>query len=232
MWLREDDPPRPRAAPLSRPRIVDAAVRLLDLHGIDGLTMRGLATQLDVTPTALYWHVKTKEDVLDLAVDRVFGDVPLSEATVDWRADARTLARDWRAVMLRHPWAPGLVGRPMLGPNVLARTEYLQAALVRGGLADVQLTVTTRLLANFVIGSALTEATWHRTTTAAHTRGAARRRITESPAAYPTLNASGHLDDRRWSDDVLFERGLDTILAVCPVASKEGTSLGGLSDTA
>ncbi|TDB86176.1 TetR family transcriptional regulator, partial [Micromonospora fluostatini] len=75
---------------------------LLDEHGIDGLTMRRLAQLLDVTPTALYWHVRTKEDVLDLAVDRIFGDVPLPEVTDDWRTAVRTLIRDWRAAMLRH----------------------------------------------------------------------------------------------------------------------------------
>jgi AcrR family transcriptional regulator len=62
---------------LSRERIVEAAVTLLDEHGTDGLTMRRLAQQLDVTPTALYWHVKTKDDVLDLTLDRIFDDVRL-----------------------------------------------------------------------------------------------------------------------------------------------------------
>ncbi|MFC0531969.1 TetR/AcrR family transcriptional regulator [Phytohabitans kaempferiae] len=214
VWLREESA-RSRPAPLSRARIVDAAVTLLDQHGIDGLTMRRLAQSLDVTSTALYWHVKTKEDVLDLAVDHVFGDVPFPEPTDDWRADARALVRDWRAVMLRHPWSPGLIGRPMLGPNVLARTEYLQSALVRGGFTDLRLAVATRLLANYVIGAALTEATW-RLVEGSAVRATARQLIAASPDAYPTLNASGHLDATRWGDDELFERGLDAILAMEP----------------
>ncbi|MFI6824408.1 TetR/AcrR family transcriptional regulator [Micromonospora sp. NPDC050187] len=214
VWLREE-PDRPRPVPLTRQRIVDAAVTLLDRHGIDGLTMRRLAQLLDVTPTALYWHVKTKDDVLDLALDHVFGDVPLSEATDDWRGDARALIRNWRAVMVRHPWAPGLIGRPMLGPNVLTRTEHLQAALTRGGLSGVELTMVTRTLANYVIGTALTEATWCRSADP-QARTEARRHITANPDAYPTLNSSGHLDTARWSDDDLFERGLDLILAATP----------------
>lgn len=217
VWLREESP-RPRPTPLSRERIVDAAVVLLDQHGIDGLTMRRLAQLLNVTSTALYWHVRTKEDVLDLAVDQIFGEVPLPNATDDWREDARRLVRNWRAAMLCHPWAPSLIGRPMLGPNVLARTEYLQSALVRGGFSGLQLTVATRVLANYVIGAALTEATWHQTT-APQTQKEARRHITANPAAYPTLNASGHLDTDRWSDDDLFERGLDAILAAPPTAA-------------
>ncbi|MCA2218946.1 TetR/AcrR family transcriptional regulator [Jidongwangia harbinensis] len=210
VWLRENAA-RPRPAPLSRDRIVDAAVALLDEYGIDGLTMRRLAQAVDVTSTALYWHVKTKEDVLDLALDRIFGEVPLPEAGDDWAQDVRRLIRAWRSVMLRHPWAPGLIGRPMLGPNVLARTEHLQSALVRGGLAGRDLAVTTRLLANYVIGAALTEATWRRTADPAAQREA-RRHITADPTAYPTLNASGHLDAGRWDDDDLFERGLDAVL--------------------
>jgi hypothetical protein len=112
--------------------------------------------------------------------------------------------------MLAHPWAPGLVGRPLLGPNVLARTEFLQAALVRGGLTGARLTVLTRLLANYVIGAALTEATWRRSADPA-ARVEARRLIVANRAAYPTLDASGHLDEDL-DDDTLFERGLDAIL--------------------
>ncbi|GAA0906246.1 hypothetical protein GCM10009557_81410 [Virgisporangium ochraceum] len=153
---------------------------------VEGLTMRRLAERLAVTPTALYWHVDTKEDVLDLAVDHIFGDVPVPPATDDWRHDVRTLVGGWRAAMLRHTWAPGLIGRPMLGPNVVARTAFLEAALGRGGHDGVRLAVVTRLLANFVIGSALTESTWRATATSATHGG--------------------------WSDDELFDRGLDAIL--------------------
>jgi AcrR family transcriptional regulator len=212
VWLRTG-PDRPRrAAPLSRERIVDAAVTRLDEDGVDGLTMRRLAESLGVTATALYWHVRTRDDVLDLAVDRIFGEVRLPAGGGDWRDDVRTLARRWREVMLRHPWAPGLIGRPMLGPNVLECTEFLQAALSRGGFAGIGLAVTTRVLANYVIGAALTESTWRRTGDP-QVRAAARRHIADHRADYPTLDASGHLDGERWSDDELFDRGLDTILA-------------------
>jgi AcrR family transcriptional regulator len=216
VWLRAAAAARPRRTPpLSRERIVEAAVILLDEGGIDGLTMRSLAQRLGVTPTALYWHVETKDDVLDLAVDQVFGDVRLPPPTEDWRADVRSLTRSWRAAMLRHPWAPGLIGRPMLGPNVLARTEFLQSALVRGGLTGRPLAVATRMLANYVIGAALTEATW-RQSADPQARTQARRHIAANPTDYPTLTASGHLDEARFRDDDLFEGGLDAILASPP----------------
>ena len=188
---------------------------LLDEYGIDGLTMRRLAQHLTVTPTALYWHVRTKDDVLDLAVDQIFGEVQLPNAGDNWQDDVRALMLRWRETMLRHPWAPSLIGRPMLGPNVLARTEFLQAALVRGRFTGVQLAVVTRLLANYVIGAALTEATW-RQASDPEVRAEAQQHIAASPTAYPTLIASGHLGDARWSDADLFQRGLDAILATPP----------------
>lgn len=207
VWTRTLTPRRP--PPLTRERIVGAAVTLLDAHGAEGLTMRRLAQALDVTATALYWHVKTRDDVLDLAVDEIFGEVPIPSAGDDWRADVRALLHGWRAAMLRHPWAPALIGRPMLGPHVLARTEYLQATLTRGGLTGHALAVTTRLLANYVIGAALTEATWLRT---ADTQAAARTHIEAAPDTYPTLTTSGHLDQTRWPDEALFDAAITAIL--------------------
>ncbi|MDP9797778.1 AcrR family transcriptional regulator [Catenuloplanes nepalensis] len=210
VWLRVEPARARRTTPLTRERIVAEAVELLDLHGADGLTMRRLAERLAVTSTALYWHVRTKDDVLDLATDEIFGEVRLPEPG-DWRHDVRALASGWRAAMLRHPWAPQLIGRPMLGPNVLARTEFLQAALVRGGLVGRELAVVTRLLANYVIGAALTESTWRQTRDLR-----ARQHLVAHRDAYPTLVASGHLDESPWDDDELFTRGLDAILTAAP----------------
>ncbi|WBB80422.1 TetR/AcrR family transcriptional regulator C-terminal domain-containing protein [Micromonospora sp. WMMD882] len=205
-------PARARRRPaLLLDHIVAAAVALLDAQGVEGLTMRGLAQRLDVTATALYWHVRTKDDVLDLAVDRIFGDVPVPEVSDDWRADVRLLVLGWREAMLRHPWAPGLIGRPTLGPNVLTRTEFLQSALARGGCRGRALAVATRMVANYVIGASLTEATWRRTADP-RARAAARDLVTRNPDAYPTLDASSHLDDARWDDGLLFAAGLDGIL--------------------
>jgi AcrR family transcriptional regulator len=163
VWLQPAPDRRRRSPQISRDRIVAEAVALLDAEGAEGLTMRRLASGLGVTATALYWHVRTREDVLDLAFDHIFGDVPLPAPSPGWQDDVRDLVSGWRAAMLRHPWAPSLIGRPHLGPNVLARTEFLQGALARGGLSGRALAVTTHVVANYVIGAALTEATSRRT---------------------------------------------------------------------
>ncbi len=202
VWLREPRTYR-SAPPLTRDRIVEAAIMILDADGPDGLTMRRLAERLGAGPTTLYWHVRTKDDVLDLALDEIFGEVPLPEPG-DWRADVRTLITGWRDVMVHHPWAPALLGRPMLGPNVLTRTEFLQSTLVRGGFDGVALAAATHGLANYVIGAALTQAAATRPTVSAdaHVRAHAD--------TYPTLAATGHLDDQDWDD--LFARALDAFI--------------------
>ncbi|MFF1615574.1 TetR/AcrR family transcriptional regulator [Amycolatopsis sp. NPDC058278] len=88
-------------------RIIDAAIAELDAAGVERLTMRKLAERLEVTSTALYWHVATKEDLLDLALDHVVGEVPVPAPDGRPRAGLRALLMDWRAAMLAHPWSPG-----------------------------------------------------------------------------------------------------------------------------
>jgi AcrR family transcriptional regulator len=210
VWLRQSaDAPRRRGEALTRGRIVVAAVSELDEHGAERLTMRRLAQRLEVTSTALYWHVATKEDLLDLAVDHAVGEVPLPDAAAEPRVAVSALLLGWRTAMLAHPWSPALLGRPQLGPNVLARTEFLQAALVRAGLSGIDLASATRVLVDFVIGSALGSATWQRADPALPQR--ARTHIAEREDLYPTLNAHGFVA-RRWTDDDLFGRGLDRVL--------------------
>lgn len=211
LWLRGGtERPSRRGQPLTPERIVAAAVAELDEHGAERLTMRRLAQRLEVTSTALYWHVSTKEDLLDLALDHVIGEVPIPGTDPDARSALRTLLVGWRAAMLAHPWSPGLLGRPMLGPNVLARTEFLQATLTRAGLSGVELATATRLLADFVIGSAMSEATWRRLGDGVVAR--ARDHITGRGELYPTLSASGFVDTEKWSNDDLFGFGLDRVL--------------------
>lgn len=210
VWLRPVRMPR-SGPPLSRERIATAAVALLDDEEAAGLTMRRLAERLGAAHTTLYWHVATKDDVVDLALDHIFGEVPIpGTRATDWRVDVRSLITDWRAAMLRHPWSAALLGRPMLGPNVLTRTEFLQSTLLRAGLTEPALSAATHALANYVIGSALTQSTWH------HARDpeaieAARQHLQDQRESFPTLAAHGHLDEA--DPDDRFHRGLGFLLA-------------------
>ncbi|MFF3442727.1 TetR/AcrR family transcriptional regulator [Streptosporangium sp. NPDC002721] len=245
VWLR---PPRAgRAEPVvTLGRIVAAAVELLDEEGADRLTMRRLAERLETAATTLYLHVETKDDVLDLALDAVFGEVPVpsgtgaggevpvpsgagaggvvsvpararagAEARVPpgaggaWRDGAIALITEWRATMLRHPWSVTVLDRPLLGPNVLARTEHLHAVLAGAGLTGPHLTAAAYALANYVIGSATMqvagaaygETEWKR---AADLHVLTRREL------YPTLAAHGSPIGNDW--DAVFATGLDYLL--------------------
>ncbi|GAA3443971.1 TetR/AcrR family transcriptional regulator [Planomonospora venezuelensis] len=199
VWLRPAGRARREAPPLSRDRIVEEAVAILDEEGAGGLTMRRLAERLGTGSTTLYWHVRTKDDVLDLALDAIFAEVPIPRGeSRGWRADVTALINEWRATLLRHPWSAALLGRPMLGPNVLARSEFLYAALLGAGITGPHLTAAAYGLSNYVIGSALMQATWPADTEQA-VRRAAGERLRADRERYPVLAEHGPLvadDDR------------------------------------
>ncbi|MEU7990069.1 TetR/AcrR family transcriptional regulator [Streptosporangium canum] len=193
VWLRPSVRRGRDAPPLSRDRIVEEAVVLLDAEGADRLTMRRLAERLSTGSTTLYWHVKTKDDVLDLALDAIFAEVEIpSKSDQGWRADITALINGWRAVLLRHPWSAALLSRPMLGPNVLARSEFLYATLLEAGVVEPHLTAAAYGLSNYVIGSGLMQATWP-ANAEQDVRRAAREHLRANRERYPALAAHGPL---------------------------------------
>lgn len=206
VWLEQPRPSRDEPT-LNRARIVDEAVALLDEEGIDRLTMRRLAERLGHGSTTLYWHVATKGDVLDLCLDSICGEVPLPRHGADWRADLTELLGGWRAVMLRHPWSTALVGRPMIGPNALARMEFLQTALTRAGLTGDRLSAATWGLYNHLMGSAVSRAGWYMPV---DERVRAQQHLSAHSDRYPTLAANGYMLDDDW--DGAFTRSLHYLL--------------------
>lgn len=208
VWLREERPRR-EAPPLNRERIVAAAVALLDAEGAGRLTMRRLAERLDTGSTTLYWHVSTKDDVLELALDAIFGDVPAPSPGPDWRADVTALVSGWRDAMLRHPWSAAVLGgRPLLGPNVLARTDFLYAALERATPGGGSPAAAAYAVANYTIGSALMQVGAQGGGPDA--RRAAGEHLDRNRDRYPSLAAHGHLPDDGW--DAAFAQGLAYVL--------------------
>lgn len=164
---------------------------LLDAEGVERLTMRRLAERLGTGSTTLYWHVKTKDDVLDLALDAIFAEVEIPHGGGrGWRADITALISGWRAALLEHPWSAALLGRPMLGPNVLARSEFLYATLLETGVSEPHLTAAAYGLSNYVIGSALMQATWL-DNVEQEVRLVAREHLRVNRERYPALAAHG-----------------------------------------
>ncbi|WP_316959605.1 TetR/AcrR family transcriptional regulator C-terminal domain-containing protein [Streptomyces sp. TRM68367] len=173
------------------------------------LTMRRLAERLGTGSTTLYWHVKTKDDVLDLALDAIFHDVPVPRGGGDWCRDVTALLTGWRAALLAHPWSAALLSRPMLGPNVLARSEFLYATLRAAGITGPHLTAAAYGLSNYVIGSALMQATWQPGDDDAAQR-AAQEHVQAGADRYPTLAAHGPFTGGDW--DTTFTLGLTYLL--------------------
>ncbi|MFE7116700.1 TetR/AcrR family transcriptional regulator C-terminal domain-containing protein [Streptomyces sp. NPDC057654] len=133
VWERPEPPSRPTPSPLSRDRIVRAAIALADADGLDAVSLRKVAAVLDAGPMRLYRYLSAKEELLDLMVDEVYGEIDAPEPSGgDWRRDLRSHARRTRAAALRHEWFADLLGgRPHLGPNALANFESSLAALRR-----------------------------------------------------------------------------------------------------
>lgn len=203
--------PRPRA-PLTRDRIVAAALELVDADGLDALTMRRLGTRLGVEAMSLYKHVPNKEAILDGIRERLLAEfaatLPAAPAA-SWRDDLGRFARAYRAVGRAHPEAFGLLasapGRAYVAGSHMA--EQAIARLMAEGLGRDDAIRAQRTVTRFVLGTSLLE------------RAAADA---PSPIADPELAAlSGDrplLGDLMGAlasstDDSLFEFGLEALLS-------------------
>lgn len=128
--------PTPRRSPLTRERVLRAAIRLADRQGLDALSMRRLAKSLKVEAMSLYNYVASKDEVLDGMVDLVIGEITLPTPGGDWKAAMRARATSAHAVMLAHPWAPMLVvSRISVGPNMLRYIDATLGTLRHAGLS-------------------------------------------------------------------------------------------------
>ena len=131
IWDRPEPPSRPSLAPLSRELIVQAAIALADADGLTAVSLRKVAAALDAGPMRLYGYLSTKEELFDLMVDAVYGEMLAAQPVRgDWRAVLRSSAERMRAAALRHEWFVELLGgRPQFGPHALAHLESVLSAL-------------------------------------------------------------------------------------------------------
>src|SRR5258707_5894005 len=88
---------------MSKERVVDAALALIDAHGVDGFSMRGLAEALGVYPTAIYWYVENRNALLAEVVGHALHDVAPDWRGDDWQAWLKGLFRRYLAAVRRHP---------------------------------------------------------------------------------------------------------------------------------
>src|SRR4051812_23355892 len=138
---------------LSEHRIAEAALRLVDAEGIDGLSMRKLAQDLGVAPMSLYTHLADRVAGLEATV-QLLAEIEVPDEGLDWRDTIRQIMRSVRAVGLRHPNAAPLINR--FPPRTLDALAFVEAgfrAFRRAGFDDESTARCYRALAVYSMGS-------------------------------------------------------------------------------
>jgi AcrR family transcriptional regulator len=148
-----------RRDPLTRDAILHAAMRILDSEGLDGLTMRRVGEELDTGAASLYWHVGSKDGLLDLILDEIIGEQAVPDPEPErWQEQLKEVARTMRATILRHRDVVRIsIGRVPMGPNALRYSERVLAILRAGGVDDELAVLGYQLLIAAVNGFTLDE---------------------------------------------------------------------------
>jgi AcrR family transcriptional regulator len=145
-----------RRVPLSRERVLDAAIKLADQGGLESLSMRKLGQELGVEAMAVYYHFANKDEVIDGIVDIVFSQIDLPASGADWKSAMRQRAISLRDVLLRHRWAIGLMeSRRKPGPANLRHHDVVIGSLRSAGLNMPTIAHAYSLVDSYVYGFAL-----------------------------------------------------------------------------
>jgi AcrR family transcriptional regulator len=199
--------------PLSRDRVLRAAIALADEGGIEALSMRKLAKELGVEAMSLYNHVANKDEILDGISDAVASEMEFPPDDVDWKTAIRRSSISTRDVLLRHPWACGLaMSRQSAGPATLRRADWLLRKLREGGLPNDATYHAFHILEAYVLGYTLQQLNFPYE--GEELAGMATEFLRQLPAGeYPDFveHVKQHIEPD--ADDVSgFEFGLDLIL--------------------
>jgi AcrR family transcriptional regulator len=210
--------PRPSAEPrlpLSRERVLLAAIRLADEAGFESLTMRKLGQELGVQAMSLYNHVANKDDMRDGIVELVMSEIEVPSDEEDWKPAIRGSAVSAHEVLLRHPWACNAL---MATTTVsAARLRWMEAILRTFREAGFSAELTHH--AYHALDSHITGFTLWRANMPFETHeelvGLAEAFLRELPAdRYPYFaeHAQWHIRESSADDPSEFEFGLDLIL--------------------
>jgi AcrR family transcriptional regulator len=155
-------PPKPRRRTLTRDAIVDAALRVLDAEGLDAVTMRRVAQELDTGGASLYAHVDGKDDLIELVRDQVIGEVRIPEPDPEnWQEQVKECVREMRRVMVAHrDIARASLANIPLGPNALAVMDRMLAVMRAPGLPDQLVAWAADLLGLYATAVAVEESAY------------------------------------------------------------------------
>jgi AcrR family transcriptional regulator len=201
--------------PLSRERVVRAAMALADAGGIDALTMRRLGDELGVEAMSLYKHVANKDDLIDGMTDAVFAEIELPSGATDWRTAMRERAVSVRAALSRHPWAtPLMQSRTSPGPATMRHHDTVIGTLRTAGFSVALTAHAFSALDSYIYGFALQQRSLP-FETGEQTAELAEAILAQFPAeAYPHLAelTVQHVLQPGYDYGDEFEFGLDLVL--------------------
>jgi AcrR family transcriptional regulator len=206
-----------RRAPLTRERVLRAAIDLADRGGFESLTMRRLAKELGVEAMSLYNHVANKDDLLDGMVDLVFAEIEPPPTRGDWKAAMRKRAVSTREALARHRWAIGLMeGRANHGPANLRLHDAVLGCLRSAGFSMAMTVHAYSVQDAYIYGFALQESDMS-SESADDFAAEAQRQMHEYQAVladYPHLAevVGGHVAESGYDYATEFAFGLDLIL--------------------
>jgi AcrR family transcriptional regulator len=202
--------------PLTRERVLQAAVALADRSGTEAVSMRKLGQELGVDPMALYRHVRNKDDVLDGALGQVVEGIEPGRDGLPWKDALRDQAMAARRVMIRHPWARGLLeARGTSGPAMVGHIERVLAILLDAGFSLELAHHALHVLDSRIFGfsPALFDESRRRPPSAEMSAAVAEAMATRYPNVARLAAAARHDGPLgACDDDVEFAFGLDLVL--------------------
>jgi AcrR family transcriptional regulator len=216
---KRDKPSARRRVPLSRERVLSAAIHLADEAGVESLTMRKLAKELGVEAMSLYNHVANKGDLLDGIVEIVFTEIEPPQAGADWRAAMRERAISTRQALSRHGWAVGLMESRMTpGPANVRLHDAVLGCLRQAGFSVEMAVHAYSVQDSYIYGFALQERGFalQRSSLPADEESLAKAMLRQLPSAseYPYIAevVGGYVTGSGFEFAEEFEFGLDLIL--------------------
>lgn len=168
---------------LDRDAILSAAEQILNTDGLDAMTMRRVGADLDVDPTAIYRHFRSKDEIVFELADRAFGRVDLPPPEMSWQDALRHIGRAIRAIYAVHPdFASVLVRQADDTPNLSRITEHGLGRLAQAGLTPEQSGRIQAVMVEYIAGSGLFNATVGEEANSEEVRARARRLYAALPA--------------------------------------------------
>lgn len=197
--------------PLTRERVLRAAITIADQVGAESLSMRKIGQELGVEAMSLYYYVANKDDLLDGMLDVLVSEIEIPSGDGDWKTAMRERALSARAVMLRHPWAPRLIAsRPKsrMGHAMLRYMDSIVGCLRQAGFSYEMVHLAGQVMGSRLLGYMQKPFAAEDVASGPSLAGRSRREIL--PGEYSNL--AEMFSQIHHDDEVEFASGLDLIL--------------------